>query len=97
MSTRFSSVRSDHVEYSGWLVVDEAGGMKLGRARPSLSTKERAVAISLTVPRSVFKTPELKVSIEVSEGRPPDMSAVAQTVADALAAGTDLKVEVVVP
>jgi hypothetical protein len=96
MGTRFSNVLHDRVEYSAWLAITEDGDLTLTRGRPALSPKQRAVSLTLTVPRAIFKTPEIRVAIQVADPGEAaiDIEAAAQTVAEAIAAGCDLKVTV---
>jgi hypothetical protein len=70
MVARTSSIRSDRIDYSLWLVFDEIGGVRMTRRQPSLERHERGMALTLTVPRSVFKTPQFRASIKVEDSGP---------------------------
>lgn len=70
--SRFSSVRRDHVEFAFWLVFAEDGSVRLTRGEPSLARNERAMSLSATLPRSLWRTPALRASITMPEGAAPD-------------------------
>ena len=95
MSSPQSLLRHDEIEFSAWLVFDENGGLTLSRRRPQLTPRQRAAALKLTVPRTIFRTPELSVAIKVADPGPFDLDAATTAVAEALARGTDLKVEII--
>lgn len=44
---RHSVQRPDRIEYGAWVVVDATGGLKLTRAKPSLTRGEVAIALEL--------------------------------------------------
>lgn len=67
MAAQFSTVRSNEVEYSMWLAFDEAGGVRMTRGKPACDRKERAMALTIKVPRRIFSTPELSARIEIAD------------------------------
>lgn len=83
MSTRYSSVMMNTVTYNAWLVIDEQGSMRMTRAKPQISARERRVAFKITVPRAIFKTPELRVEATVNGEAPEiDMVEVTKSIED---------------
>jgi hypothetical protein len=76
MAPRHSNTYGSSIVFAAWLVIDDIGRMSLTRGQPKLSPKERAVSLTLTVPKSLFKTPSLKASITIPETVvPPEISA----------------------
>jgi hypothetical protein len=67
MSPRYSSIRSDRIEYSLWLVFDDTGGVRMTRAAPNLCREERAVALTCTLPKSLFRTPTLRATMTIDD------------------------------
>lgn len=67
MAARFSTHTRDEIVFHGWLVIDESGAMKLTRAEPLLQAGERACKLDLKTPRSIFRTPQLAVKINVAD------------------------------
>lgn len=65
MSTQFSHFTLNTIEYSAWLVFDDKGGVRLTRAMPKISRYERRVKLQTSLPKSIFKEPELKAVISV--------------------------------
>lgn len=78
---RHSVIEQKRITYSGWLVVDELGAMRLSRAEPGLASGERAISVSLQVPRSLFRTPTLRATVVVPDGAAPALIE-AETVAE---------------
>lgn len=97
--TRHTIKRPDRIEYAGWLVVDSIGGMRLTRSEPKVGANERKVALTVSVPTSVFKTPELKAELTF-DGAPQsvNVSKVEAAVADAVSGfGLTVNIEKVAP
>lgn len=57
--------------YSGWLIFDKTGSMRLNRSYPNLASGERAVQLKLKVPKSLFAEPEFSVEIDLNDNREP--------------------------
>lgn len=98
MTSRHSMLYGDTIEYSGWLIIDSQGGMKLSRPPPRLAAGERALSLVVKVPKTLFKTPSLKATITIPpDTSPPEISA--ETVAgieNALKIGTGMEFSVTV-
>lgn len=95
MSKRFSTVLRDRIEYSFWLVFDDAGGMRLSRGEPSCGRAERAMQISATLPKALFATPRLSAKIAVAGDVPEttiDITAASEALRGALGVDVDLVV-----
>lgn len=63
---RHSIIRSDQIEYGAWLVIDARGGLRVTRDKPATRADERRIAINVTVPRSIFETPDLRINVMLS-------------------------------
>ena len=96
MSTRHSIIRFDHIEYSFWLIFDRAGGVRMSRGEPSISRGERAMSCTAKLPKSLFKTPELKASIAIGEQIPDtfqiDVAAASEALKQAVGVDVDLRI-----
>ena len=96
MAKQYSTVRAEHIEYSLWLIFDATGSARMCRGEPYCARGERAVSLSVTLPKSLFHVPQLKVSLTVPDGATqiPPIDIVAA--ADALKAtfGVDFDVSV---
>lgn len=72
MTTRFSSVGRDRIEYSLWLIFDNQGGCRMSRGMPSVQPYERAMSLSVGLPTALFRTPQLSAKVEIGDpGSPP--------------------------
>ena len=92
MSKRYSQVRSDCIEYSYWLVFDNAGSMRLSRGQPALAPNERGMAVTTTLPRSLFATPQLRATINITDQGAPAMEIDVNAAGTALAAALGCEV-----
>jgi hypothetical protein len=96
MAARTSSIRLDKIEYSLWLVFDEKGAVRMTRTMPSVGRGERAMQLTLIVPRSVFRTPQLKATIAIAEGAPIvqniDIDAATEALRKSIGVDVDLRV-----
>lgn len=93
MTKRFSTVLRDKIEYSFWLVFDDAGGMRLARGEPQCGRAERAMSVSATLPRALFATPRLSATIAVSSEVPTttiDISAASEALRAVLGVDIDM-------
>lgn len=90
MSQKHSIVRADHVDYSMVLVFDDKGGARMTRSQGKMSPNERALALTVRLPTSIFKRPALRASIEVAAGEisipPIDIAATQEALHDAFGA-----------
>ncbi|MBP8235696.1 MAG: hypothetical protein KAY22_25710 [Rhizorhabdus sp.] len=86
MSKRFSRITREAVEYCYWLVFDADGGVRLSRGQPSLAPGERGMSITTTLPRSLFATPQLRATINITDQGTPAMEIDVNAAGTALAA-----------
>jgi hypothetical protein len=68
MTARHTYVGNGKMEFNCHLVLKSDGSMRLARGQTALGASERALALQLTVPQSIFKTPSLRATIEVEGG-----------------------------
>lgn len=79
-----------------WLTFDKGGPMKLTRSKPGTKRDERAMFLQITLPNSLWATPELKASITVGEmGEPLQVDIDAASEALKAVLGVDVDVRVV--
>lgn len=72
---RYSFRRDDNWEYGLSLVFNDKGDVRMSRGQPSLAAGERAVSLTVTLPRALFRVPSLSARLTVDA---PDPSAVPQ-------------------
>lgn len=99
MVARYSSFQGDNISYSGWLVVDSQGHMRLSREEPTVKPHERKIKLGVAVPKSVFKQPELSVQLAFTgENAPISKAAIKKAVATAVQGlGLEVRVEGLAP
>jgi len=96
MSTRYTIIRSDGLEYGFWLIFSMDGNVRMSRGEPSISRGERAMSCTAKLPKSLFKTPELKASIAIGEQIPDtfqiDVAAASEALKQAVGVDVDLRI-----
>jgi hypothetical protein len=65
MSARNSRITNNEVIYGFYLVFEEAGGVRLTRTEPHLDRAERAMFVQAKLPRTLWRTPSLRASIDI--------------------------------
>lgn len=60
---RSTTVSNGVAKYTGFLVVNAKGNMRLSRSAPALDVGEVSIAVSLTIPTKIFSRPSLKAEI----------------------------------
>lgn len=60
---------TDNVRFSCWLTFDQRGINKMFKNRPALHKGEKSMRVELTVPKAVFREPDLVAAIEL-QGEP---------------------------
>lgn len=97
MSARTSTRWNDRIEYSFWLVFGEDGTMRFTRTEPNAGRGERKMKAAAVLPRSLFKTPELKLTIGVADpGNDAftiDIQAASEALRATLGVDVDLRIE----
>jgi hypothetical protein len=94
MAPRYSLLRSDHIEYSFWLAFGFDGSVSLSRAQPSLTPNQRAMSLVAKLPLTLFRTPQLKATINVAADGQPDLVVDVEAAAEALTRALGVDVEV---
>jgi hypothetical protein len=95
---RFTSESATQLQFDFWLIFDEAGLVRLVRGMPdNLGRYERAMAMSATLPKSLWSTPSLRATISFPEGSAPaeikiDVAAISEAVKGALGVDVDVRV-----
>jgi hypothetical protein len=99
MSPRTSRVSNDTVEMAFYLVFNEAGSVRLTRTEGKLDRGEKSMGLMLKVPRSLWKTPQLRATVEIADPGVPQATIDVQAASAALreVTGLDIDVRVVVP
>ncbi len=99
MAPRNSQVRSTEVEMFFYLVFDERGSVRLTRTEGKLDRGERAMAMLLKVPRSLWRTAQLRATVEIADpGNPKaeiDVTAAAEAIRETLGDGINVELSVV--
>lgn len=96
---RNSRVTDTHTIYGFWLVFEEAGGVRLTRSAPHLDRAERSMFIEAALPRSLWRTPTLRATVNVNPGSAGTHEASIEVAADAMrkALGVDIDLRVIPP
>lgn len=84
MSPRTSFIRQNEIEYSFWLTFAPDGNMRFSRTPPALAPGERAMSLKATLPKALFRTPQLAATITVPN---PGLDDTGQIRTEVLAAG----------
>jgi hypothetical protein len=93
VTNRHSIITTNQIEYSFWLIFDSSGGVRLSRAQPDIKRDERAMACIAKLPRSLFKTPELKATITIGDPSTTGFTIDAQAASDALKAAIGVDID----
>lgn len=97
MSPRASLIRSEHIDYGFWLIFGSDGSMRFTRTEPTATRGERKMKCQATLPRSLFRTPELKATISVSDAGAHtfeiDVTAVSDALRQTVGCDIDLRIE----
>jgi hypothetical protein len=91
---RYTSRTATEVVMHFHLVFDEAGTLKLSRSEPRLNRGERSMALALKVPRTLWQTPQLSASIEITDPGNPKAEIDVKAASDALREVTGLDIDV---
>lgn len=96
MAQKYSDVRADHIEFSFWLIFGSDGSMRFARGKPHIERHERAMKLSATLPKTLFRTPELSGVIRIADdgGKPFDIDVQTASAALEAALGIDIDLRV---
>jgi hypothetical protein len=87
---------TDSLTYRAHLIIDERGGMRITRSPAAMSTSERSIQLVLTIPKAVFRRPQLiaQITIDDADARSEIVAKVAAQAKDVLreAMGLDLTI-----
>jgi|SRR5579859_7856286 len=99
MTAKASTVYSDRIEYGYWLVFGADGSLRFTRTEPQASRGERAMSCVATLPRSLFRTPELRATLTVADTGAPAIEIDVNAAASALSqvVGCFVQIDVVDP
>jgi hypothetical protein len=86
----------ENVVYPLWLVFDRDGSVRMVRREPSLDRNERAMALSVRLPHSLWSTPSLSATITLAEGETaPSFNIDIEAASEALRSALGVDVHVV--
>lgn len=93
---RHTFTRADTLEYGLWLIFDSEGGARMTRGVPSVDRNERAVSLTVTLPKALFRTPSLSARLTIDAPDQPlpsiDVRAAQEALRTALGVDIDLRV-----
>lgn len=95
-NARHTTNHGSTIEYGLWLVFRSDGTVRLTRNNPNVDRYERAMALSVTLPKSIFSTPSLRGTIVIAD--PPaeraviDVQAASAVLREAIGVDIDLVV-----
>jgi hypothetical protein len=79
-----------------WLIFSSDGSMRMSRTEPACSRDEHRMKLQAILPKSLWKTPSLSATIELSDpGAPPlniDVTAAQEALRTALGVDVDVRV-----
>lgn len=94
---RASFIGRDMIQYTMQLVFDDAGGARMTRLAGKLAENERAMQLTVELPKSIFKRPALTAAIKVEPHEvsipPVDLTAVQDALRDAFGAEVLLTIQ----
>lgn len=94
--TGHSVNRGDHWELSFYLTFNSYGNVRLTRGQPGLDSNERAMHVTVTVPHSLFKVPQLGATINIAGRETPPFSLDLDAIESALSEAVGAKVEITI-
>lgn len=99
MSKRFSYRRGDNIVSEFSLALTAAGDVRLTRGTPALAADERELRMTVTLPLSIFRRPQLSAKIEIADTPLNDPEINIEAAREALrdAFGADVAIHIVEP
>ena len=99
MSHRHSLISRDAIEYAMWIVFKEDGSARMVRGMPSIDRGERAMSLSITVPKKIFRTPQLSARISIADPgeHTPQIDIEAASAALREVVGCDVEIAITTP
>lgn len=93
---RFSLRRQDHWEVALFLIFNDRGDARMTRGFPDMAGNERALSLTLKIPHSLFKVPQLSATIALGEKEVPDAHIDIEAAEAALTEALGARVEIMV-
>lgn len=93
---RYSFRYQDHWKVGLYLIFNAEGDVRMSRGYPSMSGNERALSITMKVPHSLFKVPQLSATITLGEKEVPDTEIDIAAAEAALTEALGARVELIV-
>jgi hypothetical protein len=94
---RYTQSYGDFWQYAMYLIFDKSGDVRLTRGYPELKPSERAISLTVDLPKAMFTVPSLRaqITIEPPTAHPPqiDVKAAQEALAGALGANVSITVE----
>lgn len=88
MAARQSQRRADHWECCFFLIFDSVGNVRLTRTAPGLASNERSMAVTTRIPYTLFQTPSLRATIDITDHVQPlpviDLTAAGEALRNAI-------------
>lgn len=66
-NNRNTTIGRDAIDYGLWLAFRSDGTVRMTRSQPALDRDERAMSLSIKVPKRIFATPQLSARIEIAD------------------------------
>ena len=91
-----SHVKDGYLHASLWLIVDRNGTVRMTRGEPDLNRNERAVAVTLKLPVSLWSTPRLTATLTVDNPAPGEATVDVQAANSALKEALGVDIDLIV-
>lgn len=96
MAPRSTIFKAEEIVFGFWLVFDRSGQIRLARTEPSLDRDERSMYCEVTLPRALWRTPQLRATISIAdpgpESRKIDIAAAGDALRGALGCDVDFRI-----
>jgi hypothetical protein len=93
---RNSIRRATHWEIGLWLIFSDQGDVRLTRTTPGLNRNERAMALTVNIPHTLFQQPTLRatIAIDAPDASVPTIDLTAASEALRASLGVDVDVRI---
>lgn len=96
MAPRMTVFNVASMEFGFWLIFSKNGGMRMARTEPSLHRDERSMYCSVTLPKALWQTPQLRATITIADPGPEahqfNLSAAGDALKEALGCDVDFRI-----
>jgi hypothetical protein len=86
-----------HIEFAIWLTFDYFGSVRVTKQEPDLGRNERAMFMTVKLPKALFTIPSLRANVTVDDQGAPSLDVTAIADAVKLATGLDIDVRIAPP